>query len=87
MYVNGTYFGYTYESPVAFNYGLESWNNDENLFFVGVTDNNGKGNLYYLKGLVYSVRLYTRPLEEKEVELNYDTNLKYRNSFKDEVLQ
>ena len=39
---------------------------------------------YFLKGQVYSIRLYSSSLNSEEVKLNYDMTLKYRDSFKDE---
>ena len=40
--------------------------------------------IYYLKGLVYTARLYTAPLTPEQVKDSYDLSLKYRDSFKDE---
>ncbi len=85
-YVNGKLFGYTYYSKESFKIGLDKWDNDECNFYIGVCFTGHYQNLYYLKGNCYSLRLYTRPLNEMEVELNYSVNSKYRNSFKDEVL-
>ena len=44
----------------------------------------GNGVEYFLKGQVYSIRLYSSSLNSEEVKLNYDMTLKYRDSFKDE---
>ena len=60
------------------------WNNDKCPFFVGACAWRLKGCIYYLKGSVFSTRLYTKSLTPDEVKLNYDMTLKYRDSFKDE---
>ena len=86
-FLNGKLYGYTYYSHDKYIDGLKIWDNDEYDFFIGVCMQVHQDNLFYLKGDCYSLRLYTRALTEDEVELNYNTNVKYRNSFKDEVLK
>ena len=38
-------------------------------------------NLYYLKGKVYTTRLYTTSMLPEQVKENMDMTQKYRNSF------
>ena len=84
MFVDGELYAYTYESPSSYEKSLEIWNKDSFPFYIGVVDQGGWDNIFYLKGLVYSTRLYTKSLTPDEVKLNYDMTLKYRDSFKNE---
>ena len=81
FYFDGVRYGYTYHDSNAFKEGLEKWNNDESDFFIGMTAVGNTSSLYYLKGNLYSIRLYESPLNQDEVKLNYDMTLKYRSSF------
>ena len=83
-YINGKLYGYTYYGKQSFKVGVDEWDNDNYNFLVGVTSVNAIGNLYFLKGLNYTTRLYTTSLTSDQVKLNYDMTLKYRDSFKDE---
>ena len=86
-YINGNKLLYDCEfSGSEYGAGLSSWNLDSCPFFLGVCPWDEDGNLYYLKGSVYSCRLYTLPLSPDEVKLNYDMTLKYRDSFKNEKI-
>ena len=80
-YINGEMFGYTYFGKEGYKDGLSVWNNDNCPFFLGVCPWNGDGNLYYLKGKVYTTRLYTTSMTSKEVKENMDMTQKYRASF------
>ena len=86
-FLNGKMYSYTYMSKSSYKLGVDEWDNDTSRFYIGVCCGNDRLNLHYLKGDCYSLRLYDRTLSEAEVELNYNTNLKYRNSFKDDVLE
>ena len=83
-YLNGELKGFTYYSKEPFKHGLDYWNNDSFDFFIGMMGAKAKANLYFLKGLNYSTRLYQIPLTSNQVKLNYDLTLKYRDSFKNE---
>ncbi len=68
---------------ILINRGLEKWGQNT-PFYVGVCtycDEGYKGWFYFLKGEVYSCRLYDRPIPEGNVKSNYDLILKYRESF------
>lgn len=77
-YVDGSRYGYTGYSSEYYDAGFEKWGGDDVPLFIGVCPWNGLSYLYYLQGDVYTVRLYTRPLNSGEVKLNYDTTLEYR---------
>ena len=83
-YINGKLYGYTYYGKQSFKVGVDEWDNDNYNFLVGLTSVNAVGNLYFLKGLNYTTRLYTISLTPDQVKLNYDMTLKYRDSFKNE---
>lgn len=80
-YINGEIFGYTYFGKEGYKDGLSIWNNDNCPFFLGVCPWNANGNLYYLKGKVYTTRLYTTSMTPEEVKNNMDMTQKYRASF------
>ena len=80
-YINGELYGYTYYGKNSYNTGLNTWNKDTCPFFVGVSPWHANGNLYYLKGSVYSCRLYTDAMTAEEVKDNMDMTQKYRASF------
>lgn len=80
-YINGNLFGYTYYGNKGYKEGLETWNNDSCPFFLGVCPWNFNQNLYYLKGKVYTTRLYTTSMTPEEVKSNIDMTQKYRASF------
>lgn len=80
-YVNGELFGYTYYGHDSYQFGLETWNMDECPFFLGVSPWYGNGCLYYLKGSVYTCRLYTCSMTADEVSANRDMTERYRESF------
>lgn len=77
-YINGTLYGYTYYGHDSYELGLSIWNNDTNHFYLGVCPWWEVGNLYYLKGSVYTCRLYTKSLTEEEVLANYNKTTAYR---------
>ena len=80
-YIDGNLFGYTYFGSDSYRDGLTHWNGNNVPFFLGVCPWNKDNNLYYLKGLVYSTRLYTKPMTEKQVKDSYNMTLRYRSSF------
>lgn len=89
-YINGELIGYCYNNPANYDEGLNTWGNSSCPFFIGVCPCWGDGNLFYIKGSCYSVRLYEGSLDEAtgkyklmskdDVKNNYDTNLQFRNS-------
>jgi hypothetical protein len=80
-YINGILYGYTYYGHNSYQNGLNTWNNDSCPFFLGVCPWGGNGNLYYLKGKVYSTRLYTTPMTAEQASENRDATMQYRASF------
>ena len=80
LYINGEKYGETDYYSYVYRCGLDVWNKNC-PFFVGVCPWAGDNNLYYLKGLVYTTRLYTKPMTEEQVKNSYDMTLKYRSSF------
>lgn len=80
-YINGQLYGWTYYPSSSYEDGAKSWNNDDCPFFIGVCEWNSNSGLYFLKGNVHTTRLYTIPINDEEVKLNYDTTLRYRSSF------
>ena len=78
LYINGTEYGYTYYGSDSYQLSCEKWNNSDAPFFIGTCPLSYAGNLYYLKGLVYTTRLYTKSLTNEQVKQNYDQTLKYR---------
>ena len=83
-YINGEIFGSTYYGGDSYDSGRKNWGSDDSKFFIGVCPWFDCGNLFYMKGLLYATRLYSKPLTSDEVKLNYDMTLKYRDSFKNE---
>ena len=81
FYLNSELIGFTYYGSDSYADGLKQWGAAECPFFLGVCPWDGDGILYYLKGLVYSTRLYTKPMTEDQVKNSYDMTLKYRSSF------
>lgn len=79
-YINGKIFGYTYYGKEGYKDGLNTWNNGNCPFFLGVCPWNADGNLYYLKGNVYCTRLYEKALSSDEVKLNVETTQLYRQT-------
>lgn len=79
-YINGKIFGYTYYGKEGYKDGLNTWNNENCPFFLGVSPWNANGNLYYLKGNVYCTRLYEKALSSDEVKLNVETTQLYRKT-------
>lgn len=80
-YIDKRLIGSTYYGTDSYKSGLENWDNINCPFFLGVCPWDANGNLYYLKGLVYTTRLYTKPMTEEQVKNSYDMTLKYRSSF------
>ena len=83
-YVDGKLFAFSFYGMDSYDKGIGVWGGAECPFFIGVCPWQNDGNLFYLKGLLYSTRLYTKSLTPEEVKLNYDMTLKYRDSFKNE---
>lgn len=81
VYVDGNLYGYTYYGSGSYNNGLNIWNNESCHFYLGVSPWYGDGNLYYLKGKVYTTRLYTTSMTPEEVKNNMEITQKYRSSF------
>lgn len=80
-YINGSLFGYTYYGSDSYKNGLNTWNSSDCPFFLGVCPWYDNKNLYYLKGKVYTTRLYTTSMTPEEVKNNMDMTQKYRASF------
>jgi hypothetical protein len=80
-YVNGELYGYTYYGHDSYINGLNTWNNDSCPFFVGVCPWGTIGSLYYLKGKVYTTRLYTCSMSADKVKENMEMTQRYRASF------
>ena len=71
-YINGSLFGYTYYGSDSYKNGLNTWNSSDCPFFLGVCPWYDNKNLYYLKGKVYTTRLYTTSMTPEEVKNNID---------------
>ncbi len=82
-YFDGKLYGYTGYGKTSYDKGYAIWGGDNIPMFIGVCPWGEDSNLYYLKGKVYTVRLYTRPLSSDEVWNNYDTTLSYRDALKE----
>ena len=78
-YINGKLYGDVDYNHSAYNLGRGAWDKDDCHFFLGVCPIGKANNLFYLRGKVYSTRLYTKPLSSTDVKLNYDVTLKSRN--------
>ena len=76
-FVNGQSLGYTYYGSDGYKAGLDMWNNDNCPFFIGVCPFWKNNNLYYLKGNVYSCRLYKIPLTNQQVLDNCNKTIAY----------
>ena len=80
-YINGELVGYTYYGYDSYSNAIAVWNGDDCPFFLGVCPWDRDGNLYYLKGKIYTTRLYTTSMTSEEVKENMDMTQKYRASF------
>ena len=80
IYFDGVKKAETYYGSDSYVKGMEVWNKGC-PFFLGVCPWTNKGELYYLKGLVYTTRLYTEAMTGDQVKNSYDMTLKYRSSF------
>ena len=76
-YINGKLYGDIDYDHSAYNIGREYWDKEDCHFFLGVCPITGY--IYYLRGKVYTTRLYTKPLSSTDVKLNYDVTLNSRN--------
>lgn len=76
-FVNGKSLGYTYYGKEGYKSGLNMWNHDNCPFFVGVCPFWKNNNLYYLKGNVYSCRLYNKSLTSQQVLDNCNKTMAY----------
>lgn len=76
-FVNGKSLGYTYYGKEGYKRGLDMWNHDDCPFFVGVCPFWKNNNLYYLKGNVYSCRLYNKSLTNQQVLENCNKTMAY----------
>lgn len=81
LYINGELYGSAPYGKDSYTNGLNTWNNDSCPFFVGVSPWHADGNLYFLKGSVYSCRLYTTPMNADQVKENMNMTQRYRESF------
>lgn len=81
VYSNGELIGKTGYGHNSYINGLNVWNSSKCPFFLGVCPWGSNGNLYYLKGKVYTTRLYTTSMTPEEVKNNMDMTQKYRASF------
>ena len=94
LYYNGKYLGSCDYPHSYYEGGSKAWGGSGAPFYIGYCpfNNTGKdggifcknGYEFFLKGLVYSIRLYTSSLSPEEIKLNYDMTLKYRDSFKND---
>ena len=84
-YIDGELYGYTGHGIDSYNNGFKTWGGDNVPIFIGVCPWGGSGTnfLYYLKGKVYALRLYTRPLNENEVKENYNQTLYSRGELQE----
>ena len=80
-YVNGQEIGSAAYSSDCFDNGRKYWDNDKCAFFVGCSPWGATGNVFYIKGNVYSVRLYDKALTKEELKNNMNETIKYKNSF------
>ena len=80
-YIDGNLLYSSDASHAQFEDGLTYWNTSDCPFFLGVSVFGADGNLYYLKGSVYTARLYTYSMTEEEVYQNRALTLTYRESF------
>lgn len=80
-YINGNLIGKCEQDKESFEKGRNIWDNDECPFYIGAVPWYKDGNIYYLNGNVYSVRLYQKALTEQEVKDNMNATVKYRKSF------
>ena len=78
-YLNGELIEYTYHYASDYQAGLNKWNSSP--CFIGICPWYNYSSLFYIKGDVYTTRLYDKPLTETQVKANYDMTLKYRSSF------
>lgn len=81
IYIDGKLYDEVYYSSEAYDNGLEQWNLESSPVFIGVTPWGEYDSNYFLKGMVYTNRLYNGALNSKQVEDNYNMTLKYRSSF------
>ena len=82
-YIDGALYGYTGYGRDSYDEGFKIWGGDNVPMFIGVCPWIGDcSSLYYLKGKVYTVRLYTRSLDSDEVQANYHQTLTYRENLK-----
>ena len=80
-YINGKLIGKCYYDHDSYQNGLKQWNKPECPFRLGCCPVSYVDCFYYLKGKVYSTRLYEQPMTSEEVKDNYDMTLKYHSSF------
>lgn len=95
-YINGEIVGSISYPKIDFEEGRKSWDLEDCPFYLGycpytVNYNNSgifcaNGNEFYIKGDVFSTRLYTTSLSTEQVKQNYNLTLKYRDSFKNEAI-
>ena len=76
-YINGELYGYTYYGIDSYKNGCGIWNKDSCPFFIGVCPWNKNGSLYYLKGNIYSCRLYNKSLTNSQVLENCNKTIAY----------
>ncbi len=79
-YIDGVLYGYTYFDSNSYIQGCSVWNNPDTPMFIGVTQWWNKSSKYYLKGDVYSCRLYESSLSKDEVLANYNATIQWRNT-------
>ena len=94
VYYDGEFLGACDYRKSTYAQGQLFWGDSNAPFYVGYSPfgRSGKesgeycanGNEFFLKGLVYSIRLYTAPLTQEQVKLNYEKTVKYRDSFKND---
>ena len=81
VYANGELVGKNGYGHNSYINGLNIWNSSQCPFFLGVCPWGYNESLYYLKGKVYTTRLYTTSMTPEEVKNNMDMTQKYRASF------
>ena len=80
-YINGELYGKTYYGTDSYIEGRNLWDSPNVPFFVGIGVSGWSSNVYYLKGEVYTTRLYVNPMTEEQVKKSYDMTLRYRDTF------
>ncbi len=80
-YIDGELYGYTYYGSDSYQTGCTIWNKENTPVFIGATPWwIYSKQVYYLKGDIYTCRLYENPITQEEVTENYNTTIQWRNT-------